>query len=145
MAEQTTERTHIDAPPSEVWSVALDFERYPEWASDIKDVKILEHDVEGRGSTVQYRAAAMGRSVSYVLRYDFTEAPQSFSWSLVEGDLLRRLDGTYRFDPDGEGTRVTYDLSADLALPLPGLVKRRAQARIVGTALKELKRVVERR
>jgi len=145
MAEQTTERTHIDAPPSEVWSVALDFERYPEWASDIKDVKILEHDVEGRGSTVQYRAAAMGRSVSYVLRYDFTEAPRSFSWSLVEGDLLRRLDGTYRFDPDGEGTRVTYDLSADLALPLPGLVKRRAQARIVGTALKELKRVVERR
>lgn len=143
MAEQTTERIHIDAPPERVYEVAVDFERYPEWAKDVKDVTVVERDAEGRATQVEYRAAAMGRSVTYTLEYDYAKAPAEFSWSLVKGDLMKRLDGTYRFDADGEGTRVTYDLAVDLALPLPGLVKRRAEARIVGSALKELKRRVE--
>lgn len=143
MPEQTTERIRVDAPPEKCWEIALDFERYPEWAKDVKDVKVVERDDEGRGSQVEFRAAAMGRSVTYTLGYDYSEAPTAFSWELVKGDLMKRLDGTYRFDPDEGGTRVTYELSVDLALPLPGLVKRRAEARIVGSALKELKRRVE--
>ena len=42
------------------------------------------------------------------------------------------------------GTRVTYDLVVDLSIPLPGLLKRRATSKIMGTALKELKKEVER-
>ena len=57
--------------------------------------------------------------------------------------MLRRLDGTYRFEPDGASTRVQYDLAVDLAVPLPGLVKRRAAGLIMGSALKELKKQVE--
>jgi hypothetical protein len=83
--------------------------------------------------------------VRYVLDYDFTDAPRGFSWSLVEGDMLRALDGEYGFTPDGDGTHVDYHLRIDLAIPLPGLIKRRASGIIVGTALKDLKRVVEER
>ena len=79
----------------------------------------------------------------YVLDYDFTDAPHAFSWSLVEGDMLRALDGRYAFDPDGDGTLVDYHLRVDLAVPLPGLLKRRASGMIMGTALRDLKRVVE--
>ncbi|MBI2169324.1 MAG: SRPBCC family protein [Actinobacteria bacterium] len=143
MAEQTTERITVGAPPERCYEVAVDFELYPEWAKDIKDVKVVERDAEGRGRHVEYRAAAMGRSVTYTLEYDYAQAPAGFSWTLVKGDLMKRLDGTYRFDADGDGTRVTYELSVDLALPLPGLVKRRAESRIVGSALKELKKRVE--
>lgn len=143
MAEQTTERTHVDASPERCYEVAIDFEAYPEWAKDVKDVKVVERDDEGRGRHVEFRAAAMGRSVTYTLEYDYSKAPAEFSWTLVKGDLMKRLDGTYRFDADGDGTRVTYDLAVDLALPLPGLVKRRAEAKIVGSALKELKKRVE--
>jgi len=143
VAEQTTERTHVAAPPQRCFEVATDFERYPEWAGDIKQVEVLDRDAEGRAKQVRYRAAAMGRSVTYTLDYDYSQAPGAFSWTLVEGDLLKRLDGTYRFEEADGGTRVTYDLTADLAFPLPGLVKRRAQGRIVSTALRDLKRVVE--
>ena len=53
-------------------------------------------------------------------------------------------DGTYRFEPQGsDATRVHYDLAVDLAMPLPGVVKRRAAGLIMGSALKELKRRVE--
>lgn len=143
MPEQTTQEITIEAPPERCFEVAADFERYPEWARDVKSVTVLERDAEERPRDVEYRAAAMGRSVTYTLRYDYGEAPQAFSWSLVEGDLMKRLEGTYRFDPAGDGTRVTYELAVDLALPLPGLVRRRAEGRIVSSALKELKKVVE--
>ena len=79
----------------------------------------------------------------YVLDYDFTDAPRSFSWSLVEGDMLRALDGRYAFAPTDDGTHVDYTSRVDLAVPLPGLVKRRASGMIMGTALRDLKRAVE--
>lgn len=145
MPEHANERIRVDAPAGRCYEVATDFERYSEWARDVKDVTIHERDEQGRGSKVEYRAAAIGKSITYTLAYDYSEAPDAFSWTLVEGDMLRQLDGTYRFEPDGDGTRVHYDLTVDLSAPLPGFMKRRAAGMIMGTALKELKREVESR
>lgn len=143
MAETASERIRIETPPSRVYEIAVDFERYPDWAKDVKQVKVLDRDDEGRGLRVEYRAAALGRSTRYVLEYDYGKAPAAFSWKLVEGDMLRQLDGRYGFEPDGEGTRVSYELTADPSIPLPGFIKRRAASKIIGTALKELKREAE--
>ena len=144
MTETANERIRVDAPPERCWDVAVDFESYPEWVRDVREVKILERDAEGRGHRVEYRAAALGKSIRYVLEYDYTEAPEAFSWKFVEGDMLRRLDGRYQFEADAPGsTRVHYELAVDLAVPLPGLVKRRAAGLIMGSALKELKKQVE--
>jgi uncharacterized membrane protein len=144
VAETANERIRIEAPPQRCYEVATDFEEYPKWAKDVKQAKVIERDDEGRGRKVEYRAAAMGRSIRYVLDYDYADAPAAFSWKLVEGDMLRRLDGRYGFQPDGEATRVTYELVVDLSVPMPGLIKRRAAGLIMGSALKELKREVER-
>jgi ribosome-associated toxin RatA of RatAB toxin-antitoxin module len=144
MAETASERIRIDASPQRCYEVAVDFERYPDWAQDVKQVTVLERDADNRGARVEYRAAALGRSTRYVLEYDYGEAPAAFSWQLVEGDMLRQLDGRYGFEPDGGGTRVSYKLTADPSIPLPGFIKRRAASKIIGTALKELKREAER-
>jgi hypothetical protein len=143
VAETASERIRIDAPREACLAVVLDFERYPEWARDVKQVTVLETDGEGRGEKVEFRAAGLGKSFRYTLAYDFSELPVAFSWSLVEGEGLRRLDGSYRFEPEDESTRVHYDLAVDIAIPLPGLIKRRAAGMIMGTALKELKKAVE--
>ena len=124
-------------------AVVLDFEQYPEWAKDVKQVTILERDADGRGSKVEFRAAGLGKSFRYTLAYDYSDLPKAFSWELVEGEGLRRLDGSYRFEPDGDSTRVHYELAVDIAIPLPGLIKRRAAGMIMGTALRELKKEVE--
>jgi ribosome-associated toxin RatA of RatAB toxin-antitoxin module len=144
VAETAHERIVIDAEPQRCYEVATDFERYPEWAKDVKEVNVLERDDTGRGAKVEYRAAAMGKSTRYVLAYDYSEAPAAFSWEVVESDMLRQLDGRYGFDADGEATRVSYDLTAEPKVPLPGFIKRRVASTIIGTALKELKREVER-
>jgi uncharacterized membrane protein len=144
MTDTASERIRVEAPADRCWDVAVDFESYPEWVRDVKEARVVERDEEGRGKRVEFRAAALGKSIHYVLEYDYSEAPDAFSWKFVEGDMLRRLDGTYRFEPDGEAsTRVHYDLAVDLAVPLPGLLKRRAAGLIMGSALKELKKQVE--
>jgi len=144
VAETAHERIRIEAPPPRCYDVATDFERYPEWAKDVKEVNVLERDDAGRGAKVEYRAAAMGKSTRYVLAYDYSEAPAAFTWEVVESDMLRQLDGRYGFEPDGDATNVSYDLTAEPKIPLPGFIKRRAASTIIGTALKELKREVER-
>ena len=143
MTDTASERIKVEAPADRCYDVAIDFESYPEWLRDVKEAKILEVDGEGRGLRVEFRAAALGKSIRYVLEYDYADAPGSFSWKFAEGDMLRRLDGTYRFEPEGGATRVFYDLAVELAMPLPGLVKRRAAGLIMGSALKELKKQVE--
>jgi ribosome-associated toxin RatA of RatAB toxin-antitoxin module len=140
MAEQATERTTIAAPPDVVYGTALDIEHYPEWAHDIKEATIVERDEEGRPLRVRFRAAAMGHSARYVLRYDYSEAPRRMGWILEQGDIVRKLDGEYVFEPAANGgTEVTYKLVAELAVPLPGFIKRRAESKIMTTALEELR------
>jgi len=142
--EQVAERAIIRGAPDDCYAVLTAFERYPEWAADIKAVHIEERDDGGRASLVTFRAAAFGRSTSYTLRYDYRAAPGELSWVQTAGDLTRRLDGSYQLTPSGDGgTEIVYRLVVDLKVPLPGFVKRRAEGRIMGTALRELKAVVE--
>jgi len=139
MADQATQHMHIDAPLERIWAVLTDFEAYPSWARDLKEATVLQRDDEGRASLVRFRAAAMGRSTTYTLAYDWEDAPRRLPWKLVSGDIQKVLDGAYEFEETDSGTDVTYHLRVDLAIPLPGFVKRRAEARIISTALRELR------
>jgi ribosome-associated toxin RatA of RatAB toxin-antitoxin module len=143
VADQATEHMFMKAPPERCYAVVLDFERYPEWVADIKHVEVLQRDDQGRGTKVAFRAAAMGRSTSYTLAYDYSKAPGEISWVLERGDITRRLDGTYVFDPRDDGTEVVYHLAVELVVPLPAFIKSRAEGRIIGNALRELKARVE--
>ena len=139
MADQTTQHLHIEAPRAAIWDALTDFERYTDWARDLKQVEVVERDTEGRATVVHFRAAGMGRSTSYTLRYEWDDAPDRLPWELVEGDIMRVLDGAYELAERDGGTDVTYHLRVDLVVPLPGFVKRRAEARIVSTALRDLR------
>ena len=48
MAETASQTTTIAATPERVWAIAADFERYPEWAKDVKDVIVRGRDEQGR-------------------------------------------------------------------------------------------------
>jgi len=148
VAEVATQRMVVQmvvaAPPELCFAVVRDLERYPEWAADIKEVTVVRRDDEGRPWDVTFRAGAFGRSTSYTLLYDYSGAPEALAWKQVSGDLTSKLDGSYRFEPSpGGGTEVNYELEVGLRVPLPGFIKRRAQSRIMHTALEELKARVE--
>jgi len=142
MIDSATDTAHIAASPEHCLAVAIDFESYPSWAPDVKDVRILETDASGRATRVEFRASALGRSTHYTLAYDYSQAPRRVTWSLVDGDIMRLVDGAYTFEAEGAGTKVTYSLAIELVVPLPGFVKRRAEVRILNS-LKELKNRAE--
>lgn len=144
MAEHTSRKMVIRACPDDCFEVVSNFSSYPLWASDIKEVNVLELDDLGRPHLVSFRAAAFGRSSNYTLKYDYSKAPYEISWHQIEGDITSRLEGSYVFDSMGQqDTEVTYYLDVELGVPLPSFVKRRAQSRIVSTALEELRARVE--
>ncbi len=139
MSDQATQQMHIEAPLERIWAVLTDFESYPTWARDLKESTVVQRDDQGRATLVRFRAAAMGRSTTYTLAYEWDDAPHRLPWKLVTGDIQRVLDGAYEFAEVDGGTDVTYHLRVDLAIPLPAFVKRRAEARIISTALRELR------
>jgi hypothetical protein len=53
------------------------------------------------------------------------------------------MDGAYLLDDTGGETEVTYRLAVDVAIPMIGMLKRKAEKVIIDTALKGLKRRVE--
>lgn len=138
MVDSGSDTTIISATPERCFLIASDFEKYPEWAHDVKEATVLDRDGQGRATKVEYRASAFGRSTHYTLAYDYADAPKRLSWTLVAGDIMRSIRGAYLFESVPEGTRVTYELAIELVVPLPGFVKRRAEVRILDT-LKELK------
>ena len=144
MGQRASESINVNATPEALFAVVVDFATYPTWVADLKQVSVLSHDENGAAQDVEFRAAAFGRSSTYTLRYDYSAAPNAISWSQVTGDLTTKLDGSYRFDTDGTGTKVTYELDVDLMVPLPSFVKNRAASRIMTQALRELKTRAER-
>jgi len=139
MADTASQTITISADPARVWEIASDFEHYPDWAKDVKDVVVRARDEQGRPTEVEFRASALGRSTHYTLGYDYSQAPSVLSWRMLRGDIMRTIDGAYHFGPAADGgTEVRYDLAIELVVPLPGFVKRRAEVRILNT-VRELK------
>ena len=57
---------------------------------------------------------------------EYSWADHLVSWSLVSATALKRQDAKYTLTPDGDNTRVKFELTVDPKMPLPGFVMRRA-------------------
>jgi ribosome-associated toxin RatA of RatAB toxin-antitoxin module len=142
MAEQTTSSIVIDAPAAEVMAVIADFPAYPEWAQGMKKAEVVEEGAGGRADKVAFELEATPIKDSYTLAYDW-KGDSSVTWELVEGKMLKAMEGAYLLRPSGAGTEVTYRLSVDLSIPMIGMLRRKAEKVIIDTALKGLKKRVE--
>jgi ribosome-associated toxin RatA of RatAB toxin-antitoxin module len=145
VTQRATESITVNASPETIYSVVTDFEHYADWVSDLKRIEVVSRDEEGRALEVEFRAAAFGRSTTYTLHYDYTRAPAELSWRQVQGDLTETLNGRYKFEPDDDDTKVTYDLEVELLVPIPTFIKSRAAYRIQTQALRELKAQAEQK
>ena len=140
MADQTSASIDIDASPAQVMAVIADFEHYPEWVDSMKSAEVLTSSA-GKAETVRMVLDHPLVKDDYVLAYQWQ--PSTVSWHLVEGTLLKAMDGSYVLEQRGGATTVTYTLAVDLNLPMIGMFRRKAEKTIIDGALKGLKRRVE--
>lgn len=142
MAERVKDTIDIEAGAQEIFDAAVDFEKYPEWNQQIKEVEIKASDDEGRATEVWYKVDAKVRTVTYTLAYDYSNAPGSFSWDLKDGEV-KKLSGSYSFDEFDDVTEVAYEIEIDPGFPMPGFLRKQAEKQIVRGALHDLKKRVE--
>lgn len=142
MADQSTQSITINSGPADVMAVIADFDRYPEWAGSIKTTEVLAMGADGRAERVRFAIDAGVFKDTYELAYQWS-GDAKVEWDLVAGQMQKMQHGSYVLDQSVDGTEVTYSLSVDLAIPMLGMLKRKAERVIMDTALKELKKRVE--
>jgi len=144
MSEVSESTITIDAPVADVIAVVVDLPKYPEWASSIKRIEVLENDAEGRVSKAKLTVDAGPMRDTVTLEYDWSKSPGELSWSLLDAEFLTAMDGAYIVaESDADSTAVTYRLKVDVAMPMLAMLKRKAEQAVIDVALKELKKRVE--
>lgn len=144
MADATSSSITISAPPEQVMAVIADFESYPQWADQVRDVEVLDAGTGGRAERVKFSMDAGAIKDTYTLDYDWAADDRSVSWNLVKGGIQKAQDGSYELVAEGDQTTVTYKLSVEVNFPMIGMLRRKAEKVIIDTALKGLKRRVEK-
>ncbi|WP_457185383.1 SRPBCC family protein [Nocardioides sp. P5_E3] len=143
MAEQTSSSIVVDAPPADVMAVIADFESYPEWAKGVQKAEVVDPGTGDRADQVYFALDVSPIKDEYTLAYDW-DGDREVTWTLVEGNMLRALDGAYTLVDRGDGsTEVTYRLALDVSIPLIGMLKRKGEKILIDAALKGLKKRVE--
>jgi len=143
MADRTESSIVINAAPAQVMAVIADLASYPEWSDGVKSVEVLTEWEDGRPGDARFVVDAGVIKDTYELEYDWDD-DRSVTWKLVEGQMLKALDGAYTLTENGDGsTTVSYQLAVDVSIPMIGLIKRKAEKVIVDTALHGLKERVE--
>ena len=142
MTDVVNDSIVVNADPDSVMDVIADFDAYTDWQDEIKEVEILETDEDGWGTKVRFRVDAKIAQVNYVLSYTYEDA--AMRWTMVEGDKVKRNDGSYELTDQGDGTTlVSYNLEVEPGIKIPSMVRKQAEKRIAHGALKALKRRVE--
>lgn len=143
MAEQTESSIVIDAAPEDIMGVIGDFPAYPEWAKGVQVAEVVKGEPDGWAEQVFFSLDVSPIKDEYTLAYEW-DGYDEVTWTLVEGKMLRALDGAYVLRDLGNGsTEVTYRLSLDVSIPLIGMLKRKGEKILIDTALKGLKKRVE--
>ena len=121
-------------------------EAYPEWTPQMRTVTVLSTDEADYPEQVEFTIDAGAFKDTYVLAYTWDLAEDGHgvvSWSLVRGDVLKAMTGSYTLSGQGDGTEVVYQLAVDLKIPMLGMIKRKAEKSIVSGALDGLKKRCE--
>jgi ribosome-associated toxin RatA of RatAB toxin-antitoxin module len=144
MADRTESTIEIHADPTSVMAVIADVEAYPDWAG-VQAVEVRSRYPDDRPRLAWFKLEQGPVKDSYVLDYTWQD-DESVSWTLAEkGSVLTALDGSYDLERAGaSATKVTYRLSVDISIPMIGMIRRKAEKRIIDTALKGLKDRAER-
>jgi ribosome-associated toxin RatA of RatAB toxin-antitoxin module len=140
MAITDTREVVIEATPDEIMDVLLDLESLPEWSSFHKTIEILERDEDGRPSKSRQTVKIVGVSDEQVL--DYFVRDDGVGWTLESSKQQRAQEGRYTLTPEGDSTRVRFELTVDLTAPVPGFLVKRGAKGLMDTATEGLRKRV---
>lgn len=147
MAERTQGSILITSDPGSILDVIADLESYPQWSTSIRAARVLAEDDLGWADQAELTIDHPMFKDTYTLDYTWDveeDGTGVVSWSLLRGDVLTVMDGSYTLTESADGdTTVVYDLEFDVSVPMPVSIKRKVEQTIIDSALRDLKARVE--
>jgi len=144
MSELSSSTITIDAPIADVQGALFALDHYPTWSSAIKVSEVVAHDEQGRATKVKMTIDAGMMKDRVILDYDWSQAPAQLSFSLDDADHLTGMDGSYSIKAiDEDTTEVTYELGVSLSMPIPAMMRQKAEKTTIDQALSQLKAALE--
>jgi ribosome-associated toxin RatA of RatAB toxin-antitoxin module len=140
MATSDSREVVIEASPDEILDVIADVESTPSWSSQYQRAEVLDAYDDGRPRQVKMKVKSAGISDEQVVEYTWTD--DKVSWTLISAGQLKAQDASYTLTPDGDKTKVKFDITVDLSVPLPGFVLKRAMKGAMETATDGLRKQV---
>jgi len=138
MSEATKAEITAEIDAETLFDVVVDLEQYPQWVDGMKRVEVTEVFEDGLPATASFVLQSFGQEIGYVLAYEY-DGIARVSWTLVESDDVKSLDGAYEFfDVEGGGTAVEYTLAVEPNFAVPKILRRQVEKQITSSALKAL-------
>ena len=132
----------IEASIDQVAEAIAAVASYPSWSSSMKEVKVLEGG-DVRPTKVEMSLSSGALRDKAILSFDWSNFPASLAFTLEEADLLTAMDGHQELKSIGDETEVSYSLTVALSMPVPDMMRQKAEKAVVDQTLKELKTHVE--
>jgi ribosome-associated toxin RatA of RatAB toxin-antitoxin module len=142
MAVNDSREVTIDATPEEILDVIADVENTPSWSPQFQSCEVLEAFDDGRPKRVKMKVKAAGVTDEQIIEYTWSDSGPS--WTLISAGALKKQDASYTLTPDGDKTKVRFDITVDPSIPMPGFVIKRTMKGAIETATDGLKKQVDK-
>ena len=104
----------VDAPAREVYELAKQQERFPQFMPDVESVTVLErHDDR---IVTKWKTLVEDAPIEWIEEDRFDDAALRIDYALIEGDL-DTFEGAWTFGGDGDGTHVLLGVTYDFGVP----------------------------
>jgi ribosome-associated toxin RatA of RatAB toxin-antitoxin module len=140
MAVSDSREVVIEATPEEILDVIADVTQTPTWSPQYQSAEVLDTYENGRPRKVKMKIKAAGVTDEQVVEYSWTDS--SASWTLLSAGQLKSQDASYTLTPDGEKTKVRFEIKIDPSIPLPGFLLKKSIKGAVETATDGLRKQV---
>jgi uncharacterized membrane protein len=143
MSNPTTSTVTISASADDVRAVLFDIEKYPTWSTTFKSVTVQTSNGDGRVTQAKLSVDAGALKDKPTLNYDWSGYPDRVEFSLEDADLLTDMSGSFVIKDNGDETEVTFELTVALSMPVPEMMRTKAEKSTIDLALKQLKEKLE--
>lgn len=145
MSNTTSGTISIQVPVVAIQGILFDIAQYPSWSTAIKSVEVLTKDEQGRITSARLVVDAGMMKDRVTLDYDWSAAPGRLEFSLADADLLTAMDGAYIITAEDEdSTTVRYELTVSLSMPIPAMMRQKAEQATIDQVLNQLKTHAEK-
>jgi ribosome-associated toxin RatA of RatAB toxin-antitoxin module len=117
----TAEATEVfNCTPEQLFAVIADYERYPEFLTEVKSCRIVE--IQGSKKLVEYEVSLI-KTFKYSLWLSEVK-PTEISWDFAGGDVFKTLNGYWKLSDEAGRCRAVYYVDASFGLFVPKTITK---------------------